>query len=78
MKYEDMKKIAIDILSCQVDDLEEIKLQETSAIYYRNKIRGGGAVIISDDGTLLFEDPFFVDFNEHLQKFIDGERSNLS
>lgn len=36
-------------------------------MYYRNTDRGGGAVIISNDGATLFADPFFVQYEEHVR-----------
>lgn len=77
MNSDQMKKKAAEILLCKVDNLEEIRIPEHCAVYFRNKDRGGGAVIISKDSTMLFVDPFFVDYNEHLRRFIDGERSSF-
>lgn len=77
MSNKFIKKRAAEILSCQADCLEEKEIPEQNAIYFRNTNRGGGAIIVSNDGAMLFADPFFVDYNAHLQKFINGERSNF-
>ncbi len=77
MNRELMKKKATEILSCPMDKLEEKAIPEQNVIYYRNIDRGGGALIVSKDGEMLFADPFFVDFDEHLQKFISGERTHF-
>ena len=75
MNVEFMRSKAIEILLCRPDELEEKLIPEERAAYYRNINRGGGALIISTDGSMLFVDPFFVPFEEHLQKFLKGERS---
>lgn len=75
MNADIMRSKAIEILLCQEDNLEERIIPEQNAVYYRNINRGGGALIMSSDGSMLFVDPFFVAFDEHLQKFINGERS---
>ena len=75
MNDKNMRMKAIEILLCKQDDIEEIAIPEQNAIYYRNTKRGGGALIISTDGTMLFADPFFVEYDKHLQNFINGDRS---
>lgn len=77
MDKETMRKKATEILLCHVEKLEEKEIPEHRAMYYRNIDRGGGALIISYDGSLLFVDPFFVEYEEHLLKFINGERSSF-
>ena len=67
----------MEILSCRIDQLEEKEILDYNAVYFRNVKRGGGAVIISLDGSMLFVDPFFTDYDEHLKKFIAGERSEF-
>lgn len=73
-KYS-MKNKAKELLLCDDNTLEEREIEELEATYYRNTVRGGGAIIISDLGEMLFVDPFFVDYKEHIKRFIDGERS---
>lgn len=75
MNKESMREKATEILLCQAEKLEEKEIPNQNAMYYRNVDRGGGALIISNDGSMLFVDPFFVEYEEHLQKFINGERS---
>lgn len=70
-----MKEEAIRILCCNPESIEEIELSEINAVYYRDRNRGGGALIVSDSGELLFVDPFFVSFNEHVNRFVSGERT---
>lgn len=77
MITETIKKKAMEILSCRIDQLEEKEILEYNAVYFRNVERGGGAVIISLDDSMLFVDPFFTDYDEHLKKFIAGERSEF-
>ena len=75
MDSEHMKKRAAEILSCQINDLEKINIQDQKVLYFRNTNRGGGAVIISNDNDILIADPFVVDLEEHLKKILNGERS---
>lgn len=75
MNKVEMKEEAIRILCCNPESIEEIELSEINAIYYRDRNRGGGALIVSDSGELLFVDPFFVSFNEHVNRFVSGERT---
>lgn len=77
MITETIKEKAMEILSCRIDQLEEKEIFEYNAVYFRNVERGGGAVIISLDDSMLFVDPFFTDYDEHLKKFIAGERSKF-
>lgn len=75
MDKKKLKEIAEEILFCFYSDMEEKELNDINAMYYRNTDRGGGAVIISEDGGMLYVDPFFVDFDEHKKRFIIGERT---
>ena len=70
-----MRKEAEEILICSADKIEEREIIEINAVYYRNTNRGGGAVILAENGEKLFVDPFFIDYNEHLRRFINGERT---
>ena len=77
MNKESMRKTATEILLCGNDKIEEKEIAEQNAMYYRNTDRGGGALIISEDGSMLFVDPFFTEYDEHLQNFINGERTRF-
>lgn len=77
MKNDKMKKQAAEILVCSLDKIEEKALPELNAMYFRNIDRGGGALIISNNSEMLFVDPFYVNFEEHIEKFLKGERSQL-
>ena len=77
MNLEIMQRKAAEILSCQIDNLERKIIENQDVVYYRNKSRGGGALIISNSGEMLFVDPFFVDYQEHLHRFLNGERSQF-
>ncbi|MCR5204155.1 MAG: hypothetical protein K6E47_03800 [Lachnospiraceae bacterium] len=72
-----MKEKAIEILLCDKGKVEEKEVSEINAMYYRNTDRGGGALIVSEQGDMLFVDPFFVDYEEHVKKFKNGERSTF-
>ena len=58
-----MRKEAEEILICSADKIEEREIIEINAVYYRNTNRGGGAVILAENGEKLFVDPFFIDYN---------------
>lgn len=75
MDKNKMKEQAIGILLCADSKIEEKEVSEINAMYYRNTDRGGGAIIVSEQGEMLFVDPFFVDYDEHVKKFMNGERS---
>ena len=77
MNITELKEQAIKILYCKEECIEEISVPEINAMYYRDTNRGGGALIISEDGEMLFVDPFFVDFDEHVNRFASGERSHF-
>lgn len=73
----ELKEQAVKILYCNLECIEEIEIPEINAMYFRDRNRGGGALIISDNGEMLFVDPFFVDFDEHKNRFASGERTHF-
>ena len=74
---DNMKKRALELLVCDEKTLEEREISGLNAKYYRNTVRGGGAIIISVTGEMLFMDPFLVGYNEHTKRFASGERSSF-
>ena len=77
MNKEELYKVVLDVLCCNPDRIEEREIADINAYYFRNTDRGGGAVIISDNGEFLLVDPFFVDYEEHLKQFKNGKRTVL-
>ncbi len=77
MDKNKMKEKAIEILLCDKSKVEEKEVADINAMYYRNTDRGGGALIISEQGEMLFVDPFLIEYEEHIRKFMNGERSKL-
>ena len=75
MGRDKMKEKAQEILLCGPEKLEEQEIAELDAMYYRNKDRGGGALVVDSSGGVLFVDPFFVEFEDHMKRFAAGERS---
>lgn len=75
MDKDKMREKALEILLCGPEKLEEQEIAELGAMYYRNKDRGGGALIVGSSGEMLFVDPFFVEYEDHLKRFAAGERS---
>lgn len=72
-----LREQAAELLVCSVDKIEEKEIANVSAMYFRNTDRGGGAIIISEHDGMLFVDPFFIEYDEHLRKFLNGERSTF-
>ena len=77
MAYNISKKEVAEILACTSEKVEEKLIPGHDLIYYRNTDRGGGALIVSKDGEMLFADPFFIDYETHIQKFMSGERTSF-
>ena len=75
MNKNAMLEKAVEILLCDKSKVEEKEVSNINAMYYRNTDRGGGALIISEQGEMLFVDPFFVDYQEHITRFMHGERT---
>ncbi len=75
MNINKMKKKALNVLSCKKENLKIVKIPNQKAVYFCNTTRGGGAVIISEDESMLVVNPFFVNYEEHLSKFLLGERT---
>ena len=75
MTTNELREKALELLICKPEKLEEKQLLYGKAIYYRNTDRGGAALIMADDGTSLMVNPFFTEFEEHLNRFLSGERS---
>lgn len=75
MDQKKMREQALAILLCDLEKLEEKEITGLGAMYYRNTDRGGGALIVGKDGGMLFVDPFFVEYEDHVKRFFAGERS---
>lgn len=78
MNKSELLEKASDILACRPEKMECKEVLEGNAFYFRNIDRGGAAVIISIDGEMLYGDPFFMGFDEHLKKFKEGKRTEIS
>ena len=52
-----------------------MKIQPPKQIMRYVTFKDGEAIIISESGEMLFVDPFFVDYKEHITRFKNGERS---
>ena len=75
MEKNEIEKKALSVLYCSIDRVEKVNLPDINAHYFRNTDRGGAAVIISDDGSMLYVDPFFVEYEDHVKRFVAGERT---
>ena len=59
MNKTNLKNKAKELLLCDDNTIEEHEIEDMKAMYYRNTVRGGGAIIISESGEMLFVNPFF-------------------
>lgn len=75
MDRNEMRAKAMELLLCEEETLEEREIPAVNAVYYRNTVRGGAALIISPEGEMLYADPFFIDFDAHIRQYLAGERS---
>ncbi len=79
LNHSAMDAIAYKLLNGSVVDNTNIEhkniIEPQCLVYYRSTRRGGQAVIISPDGEWLLKDPFKVNYEEHLQMFLNGERT---
>ena len=76
MCEKEMVKKAADVLRIS----EELAIENSTpipdnkSIYVSNPVRGGGRVIIVNDGTYLFATSG-VSFADHMQAYVNGKRS---
>lgn len=73
---KELYRIAAEALNISLDQAMEHSraLEDYGAIYIWNPARGGLAVIVANDGSKLVANSA-VNFDDHLQTFIDGRRN---
>jgi hypothetical protein len=81
-----MKKLQIDEQIALVAKLLQIPLEkvreysglikDVNALYFGEPIKGGIALIVGEDGTVLYANSS-VGYSEHLHEFINGKRTPL-
>ena len=49
-------------------------IEHLNALYYSEPVRGGGSIIVGQDGTVLYANSS-VEFSEHLKEFENGRRT---
>jgi len=68
-------ELAIRLLGGIEGELTISFMKEENAYYISRPIKGGGSVIVANDGSFLFADSS-VGFIKHLEEFKKGRRSN--
>lgn len=72
----DIVEIAAQSLRIPVEDVQKhVKcIDGINAYYFWNPVRGGLAVIVSEEGEKLTATSS-ISFNKHLEAFLDGKRN---
>ena len=72
-------ELAARYLGGSIDDLRLSgrELDDVDATYYWQPIRGGGALIVGDDGQVLFANSS-VAFKTHVEAYAQGKRTDPS
>lgn len=76
MTQEKALEIAAELLKVDVSELESRPLKNQTGFYAYQPIRGGGALAIANDGSVLFANSS-VNPEDHLKAFDEGKRTNL-
>lgn len=71
-------KLAAKLLCCSEDVINGNCgiINHLNALYYSEPVRGGGSIIIGQDGTALFANSS-VSFSVHVQEFENGRRTPI-
>lgn len=51
-------------------------IEHLNALYFSEPVKGGGSIIIGEDGSVLFANSW-IDYSEHLKDFENGIRTPL-
>lgn len=78
MTIEEKYKLAAELLKQDFKTIEENSelIQDLSAIYVSIPIKGGGSIIIADDGSVLYADSS-VGYTQHVKAFKEGIRTPI-
>ena len=64
------------LLKVPVADLTTTKIENNEGIYVYQPVRGGSAIIVANDKSVLFANSSIA-FEEHLEAFKSGKRTNI-
>lgn len=78
MNRNDKIKLAAKLLMITAEQAEKYsgKIDEVSAMYFSVPEKGGGSLIISDDGGVLYADSS-VGYKRHLEAYKQGIRTPI-
>lgn len=77
MNEEQAKQLASQLLKVTPKELQSRLLDNDAGVYVYQPIRGGGALMIANDQSVLFANSS-VNPDEHLVAFLDGKRTDPS
>ena len=77
MNQEQAEQLASQLLNVSLEKLQSRPLDNDAGVYVYQPIRGGGALMIANDQSVLFANSS-VNPDEHLAAFLDGKRTDLS
>lgn len=71
-------ELAAKILNVPVETLTDCRgeIPEANAVYFSVPEKGGGSLIIGDDGSVLYADSS-VGYKRHLEAYLKGVRTPL-
>ena len=72
---EDARTLGSKLLNVPADNLKIKSLENEQGYYVWQPIRGGSALMIANDGSVLFANSSLT-FEEHLQAFRNGQRTD--
>lgn len=78
MTQKEQVKLGAKLLKLSIAQAEEYSgiIPESNDLYLSVPQKGGGAIIIAEDGSVLYAGSA-IGFDEHLKAFQDGERTPL-
>jgi hypothetical protein len=75
MIQEKALELAAKLLKVDTSELESRPLENATGFYAYQPIRGGGALVIANDGSVLFANSS-VNPEDHLKAFYEGKRTS--
>nr|WP_295949793.1 hypothetical protein [uncultured Agathobaculum sp.] len=78
MKIQEKIELASKLLNVSVENLNACygEIADVSATYFSIPQKGGGSLIIGDDGSVLYADSS-VGYKRHLEAYLDGIRTPI-
>lgn len=77
MTQEKALELAAKLLKVNIDELEGRSLENQAGFYAYQPIRGGGALAIANDGSVLYANSS-VNPEDHLKAFYEGKRTDVN